>query len=489
MRIKLDHKAKTPLYRQISDQIKEMIDNGTVPSGYVMPSERSLAESLGVHRNTIISVYTELKSENYIVSQQRKNYIVNGVEEETADALENGEQFSWNGRMKGAYMSRSSKDRYIPYFNVKHQISFVGEDGLEAYCTADISSLLHELADLDDERKFAYSHKQGDYALRKTLSAFMRKKEVSVKPGNVLVVSETIQALNLLCEVMLQAGDTVIVEEPSHPGIYKVFQNRGIKIMTVGMDREGVLCDNLERLIVKYKPKLIYVNPDFHNPTGIVMSLERRKRVLSLAYQYGVPLVEEDELSELRFEGKPVPSLKSLDQHNNVIYLYSFSLTYAAGIKLAFVVADHSLVKKLGEILGWQVGCIDSISQWLLSQYLQTGMYARTIERIRKDHKKKCDLILSTLEEAVPWGLQAHMPEGGRSIWCKLAPEIDVKVIYEMARARGVLFLPGETCFFDPKKGKPYLRLAYDQLSEDEIREGIDVLVDVMREYRESGKL
>lgn len=488
MKIELDNNMKIPLYRQITEQIKEMIESGVLPDGYVMPSERSLAESLGVHRNTIIRVYAELKAEDYIFSIQRKKYVVNGLDADSAE--EGNKDFSWIRKMNGRYMSYAHRDKFSPFFNIKPEISFTGDDGTEAYCQEDLSSLLHELSELEDDNKFVYSHRQGDYDLRKAFAKFMQEKGVNVKPRELMVVSETMQALNLLCDVLLQAGDTVIAEEPSYPGVYRVFQGHGIKLVTVGMDKEGILCDRLERLIVKHKPKLIYVNPDFHNPTGIVMSLERRKQLLSLAHRYNIPIVEEDSLSELRFQGRPIPSLKSLDKHNSVIYLYSFCSTYASGIKLGFCIADPALIKKLSEILVWNVICVDVISQWLLTQYLQRGLYKKQLEQVRLDYEKKRDLVIEGMKPAERWGLHIWNTEGGRSLWCELAPDMDAGEICEMAKDRNVLFFPGEMFFLKAsREGKRYLRLAYDKNTEEEIQKGTEILNEVLKEYWEKKHL
>ena len=489
MNITINHNTQTPIYMQIVNQIKEMIIKGEITDGFVLPSERTLAKHLKVHRNTIIKAYTELKAEDFLASSQGKGYRVsyrNGTLEKTG---KNG-GITWQSVIKDEYLDlKIAFDDLFSKSYTSNNISFAGGiASAEEYGKDDLALILNDIISSDNIEAYSYSPYQGNQHLRQNIAYLMLSKGIKAKPGEIQILQETNQALDYLAALLIKPGDVVITEEPVSPDVYRTFALAGGKVVTVPMDEEGIICDSLEPLILKYKPKFIYVNPDFQNPTGVVMSLNRRKALLSMAYQYKLPVIEEDASSEIRFEGVRIPSLKALDKGNNVIFIYSFALTFAPGIRMAFVLADKTLIKSLSYIVSIRLISLDSISQKLLSSYIEKGIYQRNLRNICADYKEKRDLMCACLEEAGAFGLEFHKPAGGVYLWCRLSSDIDFRRLYVKTTARGVSFIPGNIFYLRGSKSESYFRLNFSYPSKLQIEKGIRILTDAIRESRESAE-
>ncbi len=181
--------------------------------------------------------------------------------------------------------------------------------------------------------------------------------------------------MDYLAKILINPDDVIIVEEPVGPAVYQFFKYHGAKFITVPMDENGMITDYLEKLIPKYRPKLIYSFPTFHNPTGTVMSLARRYELLNYSYKYNIPIIEEDWLSDLRYEGPRIPPLKALDKNKHVIYLDSFALTIAPGMTVGYVVAPQQIIERFNSLTSFNLMYVNNFNQYLMSDFLQKGYY------------------------------------------------------------------------------------------------------------------
>lgn len=479
MLVKTNQNSRTPLYVQIVNQLKEMIIREELPGGFVMPSERNMAQTLGVHRNTIVRAYNELKADGYIDSSERKGYIVVSGESQAANTKVK-RNLTWSNLIKNEYINRRIETQYNGWMRRNSKYSFVGDIfAAENYGKYDLLNILAEISEENPEKFFGVSHRQGFPELKKVIIDFVASKGINTKASEIQIVSETFQAIEYIAHLLIEKGDTIIIEEPVCPEIIRIFLSLGADIKTIGIDTDGVITDTLEPLIVKYKPKLIYVNPDFQNPTGTVMSLDRRKVLLEAAYKYQIPIIEEDVCSELRFEGRRIPSLKALDKHDLVIYLYSFYYTIPSGIRVAFVIGDKDLISDLSSIISSRIVCADSISQLILTKYMESGLYKKNLDRICSDNKKKLDIMASGIGNVND--ISFNIPCGGVNLWCRISNEVDFqKLMYETSE-RGVTFMPSNVFFLNGSKGDNYIRLNYSFSTEAEITEGMKLLVESIK--------
>jgi len=477
----VDKTGGAPLYWQISDQIKEMILSGNLADGVILPSERVLAERLGVHRNTVIKAYGRLKDDELIDSVQGVGYRVTYKETEPAGkALKR--KVNWSTMIKDEYQDMEfTFDDFFQHFAEGGAISLSTGIPSLVYDEDTVAADLAEILSKEHEQSFFLTPYQGDLSLRHRIIAFLRTKNIRASIGQVQVLSETNQALDFLVATMLRPGDKVIIEEPVSPDVYRVIELAGCETVTVPLDEDGILCDHLDALIEMHRPKFIYVNSSFHDPTGRVITVERRKKLLALSSRYGIPIIEEDAASELAFDAEHLPTIKSMDTNENVIYIYSFSLTFIPGLSMAFVVAPEKVIKSLSYLVSIRMMSLDWMTQKLLAKYMENGEYYENLKRIKKSNQEKCELMCHRLEPLKSLGIQFEKPKGGVYIWCRLPNYMDSRDVVQLCRKKGVALMPGTIFFPKKNQGKQYLRLNYSYETMERIEQGMDIFAETIR--------
>ncbi|MEG0829834.1 MAG: PLP-dependent aminotransferase family protein [Anaerovoracaceae bacterium] len=475
---------KTPLYLQLFSQIKEKIISGDLLDGYALPSERTLAKELGIHRNTVVKAYNELKMEELITAYQGIGY---RVTYESKEILGRPQKVNWANMVKEEYLNLDSNfDDLFEKSQGISKISFgAGIADSNVYHQQDITEAFTEIIRVGDQPSYFYTPYQGDLELRKEMSKFLRTKGILVNHSQIQVFSENNQVLDFLVTICLSPGDKVIMEESSSPDVFRAIELAGGKIITVPMDDDGLMCQHLEPLLELHKPKFIYVNSSFHNPTGVVLSLERRKKLLELSYQYRVPIIEEDEASELFFKGKQLPTIKSMDRWDNVIYMHSFSLTMIPGVGVSFVVAPKIVVESLSNLVSVRLITLEWMPQKLVCHYLKQGIFNEKLMEFKEVYKKKQELMCQYLEKAKETiDLSYSRPSGGVFLWVKLPPQIRVKKLESAVEKRGVTFMPGEIFFPNKNSDGNYIRLNYSYPTEEELAKGMKILIEEMQKIQ-----
>lgn len=486
MKITVDKTLRTPLYWQIADQFKLLIINGQLTDGAVLPSERALSKILDVHRNTVVKAYSMLKDQELIDSSQGVGYRVTyqpaGEYEDDVRRMVN-----WSHIIKDEYLDMEwTFDDIFLRFTEENNISL--STGMapviydEEDIAADIASILRD----EGRRPFYLSPYQGDVTLRQQIRAYLRTKGIRAEISQIQILSETNQALDFIVAALLNPGDSVIVEEPVSPDVYRVIELAGCKAISVPVDRDGMICDRLEGLIEGHNPKFIYVNSSYHDPTGNILSRERRKKLLELSNRYRIPIVEEDAASELSFEEVVPPTIKSMDRSENVIYIYSFSLTFIPGLSMAFVVAPHKLIKSLSYLVSVRIMSLDWITQKLLAKYIIDGRYYNNVAEIARQNKEKRDLMCSYLDKVTHLGISYEKPRGGVYVWCKLPAGLDNKTVVSAAVKRGISVIPGEIFYPSRNGGRDYIRLNYSYETPERLKLGMENLIDIIEQLTSS---
>ncbi len=482
MQISVDKNIRTPIYWQIADQVKELILSGQLSDGAVLPSERALSQLLGVHRNTVIKAYSNLKDQELIESVRGVGY---RVTYRSRDFYEPDvrKKVNWSVVLKDEYqdMERTFDDIFLR-FTEANNISFstgmppavYGEGNLGA----DLAAILNE----QGRRGSFLTPYQGDLTLRRQVISYLRTKGIKAGLSQVQILSETNQALDFIITAMLKEGDKVIIEEPVSPDVYRVIELAGCKAVTVPVDHDGMICENLEALIETHRPKFIYVSSSYHDPTGNILSVERRQKILELSNRYRLPIIEEDAASELSFESMTKPTLKSMDRSENVIYIYSFSLTFVPGLSMAFVVGPDKLIKALSYLVSIRIMSLDWMTQKLLARYITEGKYYENARRITELNRKKRDLMCSYLDRLTSLGLHYDKPRGGVYIWCCLPEKVDSKMVVNACAKRGISVIPGEIFYPDRNGGQNRIRLNYSFETEARIRLGMENFVEIIEE-------
>lgn len=333
-----------------------------------------------------------------------------------------------------------------------------------------------------------YGTTEGYKPLRHCLAERMRNlKGVACGSDNILLTSGSQQALEMIGKLFIDYGDIVILESPSYLGAIQAFDLYAPRYVTVPMDEQGIIIEELERILQIITPKFIYTVPTFQNPSGRTMSLDRRQRLVALAEKYDLILVEDDPYGELRYTGEPVPPIKAMDTTGRVIYLSTFSKILSPGIRLAWVVASEEFIRKLALIKQATDLCTSSFIQYAAYEYCQSGTMESHIQKIRDMYKVRMEAMLHALDKYFPKeGVSWTRPEGGMFLWVTLPDTINVEDMLKEAVANKVAFVPGTSFYVD---GRPHstMRLNFSNATPEMIDEGIRRLAEIVRHRLAAG--
>jgi 2-aminoadipate transaminase len=300
----------------------------------------------------------------------------------------------------------------------------------------------------------------------------MREKGIEAWPDNILITNGSQQALDLLAKLFVDPGDIVLVEKPSYLGAIQTFRSYQAGFESVPTDDQGIDVDSLESAIKKKNPKMIYLTPTFKNPTGVTMSLERRRAVAGLLGKYGVPMIEDDPYGELRYCGETLPPVKSFDSFGRVIYLSTFSKTIAPGLRLGWIVAGHELIRKL--VLAKQGTDLHTgtLVQRAVQRYLEVSDVSGHVLNIRREYGRRRDIMLEEMQKNFPQGISWTRPDGGMFLWVTLPEQIDTIQLLDRAIEEKVAYVPGAP-FYTDREGLNTMRLNFSNSTPEQIKSGI----------------
>ncbi|WP_370649998.1 PLP-dependent aminotransferase family protein [Oscillochloris sp. ZM17-4] len=311
----------------------------------------------------------------------------------------------------------------------------------------------------------------------------LRAQGVEAEPENILVGYGSSQILALLPEVFVDRGDTVIIEGPSFMGAVRRFAMSGANLVTVPTDGEGMDVDALEVTLRELaargvRPKFIYTIPTFHNPSGVTMPLARRQRLVALAAEHQVLVVEDDAYGELRFRGDDLPTLAALDAEGWVMRVCTYSKILAPGVRMGWAYARPEIIERLN-MFKHEGGSGPFLTR-VIARYAAEGRLDAHIAQLRDHYRQKCDLMLDAIGREFPAEVQAGRPDGGFFVWCRLPQGMRATALAERAKDEGVAFLPGVNCYANGQ-GEDAIRLAFSFQSAEKIQDGIARIGRAMR--------
>jgi 2-aminoadipate transaminase len=334
-------------------------------------------------------------------------------------------------------------------------------------------------------RALQYGPTEGLAAVKACIAQVMAAEEMTVDRDEVLVTTGGQQVIDLVCKVLVDPGDVVVTEAPTYPGAVPTFSAYQADVVQVTMDRDGMrtdeLADTLDRLESSARrPKFIYTVPSFHNPAGVTLSLERRHELVRIAAERELLILEDNPYGLLRFEGEALPTLRSLDE-DFVIYAGTFSKILSPGVRLGWAVAPAPVLARMK--IGKQASdlCSSSISQYFVSAYFESGDWEDYVRSLVEIYRLRRDVMLDALAEQFPREATWTHPRGGLFIWATLPDYIDTTDLLARALEEHVAFVPGRAAYVDGRGGSE-MRLNFSGVNEDEIREGIRRIGEVVRE-------
>lgn len=365
-------------------------------------------------------------------------------------------------------------------------ISFAG--GLpapELFDVAGLRAAANEALDRDPVGSLQYSATEGHAGLRARLSELMAARGAPVAPEDLIVTTGSQQGIDIASRVFLDPGDTVVVERPTYLAALQIFNLYGVRLRCVEVDRDGLDVDGLERAIVESRPKLVYLVATFANPSGATLSLDRRRRVLEIAAEHRVIVVEDDPYSELRFAGETLPPLIGLAPRvpgsaAHCVYLSSLSKIVSPGLRVAWMALPPGVRPKA--TIAKQASDLhtSSFTQAIAYRYLGSGRLADHVPRIRERYRERAHAMTAALERHLPAGtVSFDAPDGGMFLWARLSPGVDTARVVERAVENGVVFVPGAP-FYAERPEANTLRLSFATPTPDQIDEGVRRLAEVV---------
>jgi 2-aminoadipate transaminase len=333
-----------------------------------------------------------------------------------------------------------------------------------------------------------YGTTEGYLPLREMIVRHSSRYGIEINADNIMITSGSQQALDLLGKILINPGDRILVESPTYLGALQAWNAYGAEYVAVPSDGHGMITDALEEAL-RTGPKFIYVLPNFQNPTGVTLSLERRQKLVELADRYGVPIVEDDPYGQLRYEGDHLPSVVVLDgqyrendgvcYRGNVIYLSTFSKILAPGIRLAWVIAPPEVITKLVQAKQGADLHTATFNQIVAHEVSRGGFLDRHINVIRKCYGERRNVMLAAMDRYFPPKVEWTQPEGGLFLWATLPEYLESAAVLKEAIEQNVAFVPGLP-FYPCGGGHNTLRINFSYANPDTIREGISRLSVVL---------
>ncbi len=387
-------------------------------------------------------------------------------------------------------MSRSLIRELLKLTRRGNIISFAG--GLpdpSTFPVDELRAITGRVFDQQAHLALQYGPTEGDARLRDELVRWMAKDGITVTRDQVLITIGSQQGLDIIGRVFLDPGDVIVVERPSYMAALQVFRSYRVEMVGVAQDDDGMRIDLLEDTLVRLgregkRPKLLYVVPDFQNPSGVTMSHPRRARLLELAREHHALVVEDSPYRELRFEGTAPPPLASLDADGRVIYLSTFSKTLCPGLRIAWIAAADEFIQQFVTAKQGMDLCCPSFTQAMAAEFCAEGHLYRRIPEIVALYRRKRDVMLRALEREMPGGVTWTHPQGGLFLWVRLPEELDTEQLLRPAvEDEGVAYVVGSG-FHADGGGKNTMRLNFSYSSEADIEEGIRRLARLVRRHQ-----
>jgi len=473
-RIALSKGNGQPLFMQLHEQIVDRIAAGELTVGTRLPPVRRLAAQLGINHMTVAKAYKDLAEAGFVEGRAGGGTHVRapygagprrGREPETATA------------------DSLLSERLYELSHAPGVISFTTNyPAPDSDCTKEFEICLQSVIADGLSPYFAYDPPNGRLGFRRSIAEYLAQQGLTVSPEDVIVTSGAQQAIELVIRLLVPHGSPVIVERPTYYGVINALRSVGARILEVPLEADGIDIEKLEAHLARHRPRLIYTNPTFQNPTGVTTSIEKRRSILALARKHGVAILEDDHNSELRYSGTPVPSIRSLSEPgDNVFFVRGFGKVFLPGTRLGYVVAPSLARRPMLALKAHSDLHTNGIMQEAMMRFLARKNYPKFLDGMKKTYAVKQRKLISSLAAGMPPGTLIGNPEGGLSLWVTLPEGTEVSELYYRAVRRGVAFVAGEV-FYASHVNPRTLRVSFGLLKDDVLEEGVDRLCSVAKD-------
>ncbi|TMW71302.1 PLP-dependent aminotransferase family protein [Alteribacter natronophilus] len=463
------------------DYIRKKIKQGEWSVGSALPSQRELAGTFGVNRSTVIAALEELIAEGLLETRPGKGTFVS---DSTWKVMSAGQPANWHRTVTaGVHKASLETVKEINEREARGTDIQLGKSELAPalFPAAEIRDILHKRA--AQLTSLSYEDPKGNRELREAVSSHLAKKQISVSPDSILIVSGALQALQLISIGLLSTGSTVYLERPSYLLSLSVFQSAHLRLTGLKGDEEGLVPEELEKRLIPGENAALYTIPTFHNPTGTLMNGNRRRTIMEICRNGEIPIIEDDVYGDLWIDDPPPPPLKSGDESGNVLYLGSLSKTLGPGLRIGWLAGPESVIDRLSDLKMQTDYGSSSLSQVVAADWLTGTKHEEHMKKVRLELKARRDTAVAALNEYAGDLADWQVPAGGLFIWVRFRTPLYQKRLFEKALDAGLLLNPG-TIY--SKHATRHVRLSYGYASLREIREGIRRVAEIVRRIQDS---
>lgn len=496
VRIDLDRRGGQPIYLQIAGAIRAAIARVELPPGVKLPSTRSLAHELHVHRQTIVEAYRLLEREGHVRAGVGAGTFVAAGGTAVATGTPGGAPaarsasapvpFSWSQLLRDPRLLEEDPTQWLSAVHLRVPRNAIQLSGVipdrRQFPVADFVTSVEDVLAGADASLLDYAAPEGDEPLRAWVVSWLARMGVTgIDASRVFIVSGSQQGLDLLARLLLAPGDVVATEAPTYTGAFMALRHAGARVVTVPMGEQGLSVTALETLLDREPVKFLYTMPCFQNPTGISLDGATRGQLLALARRRHLAIVEDHYDSDLHYTGEPPRPLLADDASGQVAFLGTFSKMLFPGVRIGWLVAPGELVESIRQVRWVTDLASPTLTQSVMERFCRRGFLERHLERIRGVNALRLKAMLQALEAHFPKGASWTRPRGGMTLWAELPDTVNTLDLFRIAAERGVVFSPGPA-FFPNGGGRHAMRLSFNRESEARIRRGIRILGELIAE-------
>lgn len=500
-----DGLAAEPVFLRIARAVAEDIRRGRLRSGDELPGSRTLATSLGVHRNTVLAAYRELEAEGWIATSRARGTFVSPSIPDVAPR-----RFSARAAVPPGIAARAGfdlppddgmgarLDELLARARTTNVPAGRGTRGpmslgggipdVRLVPSAELGRALRRVLRRRAVDVLSYADPEGPLPLRRALAQMVSAtRGVLAREENVLVTRGSQMALDLVARTLVAPGDVVAIEALGYRPAWEALRAAGARLVPLPVDARGVDVDALERLASEERVRGVYVTPHHQFPTTVTLAPARRLRLLEIARARRMFVLEDDYDHEFHYEGRPVLPLASADVSGNVVYVGTLSKVLAPGMRVGFVVAAAPLVERLCAVRRVVDRQGDHLLELAIADLLEEGEIQRHVRRAKRVYAERRARLAALLEDRIGSALSFELPNGGTAIWARVAPDVSVDAWAARAAALALVLQPARQFAFDGKS-RPFMRVGFAQHEPDEVREAVRRMAQALADVRSSAR-
>lgn len=466
IQIQFEKDSKKAIYLQIADHIIHMIKNGTLKSGDALPGSRLLASELGINRNTVIKALDILISEGWLYSEERKGLFVSANLPARA---------------------RHENGRGIQ----KENLSDRGKESIVIFDSGLPDTQIAPMRELASAYRQIFNRKArinpminrsefGTLRFRESVSRMLNQtRGMHTDYSQICITRGSQMALFLIAHALLNESDLILVENPGYGPAWETFRHAGAELIPIAIDERGINVEEVERIASAQQVKAIYITPHHQYPTTVILSLDRRLRLIELSNRYGFTIIEDDYDCDFHFGIRPIAPLSSLDGATDTIYIGTFSKMISESLRVGYLVANNDIIQKVGNLRRIIDLQGDNIMEQAILELIESGVIKKHIRKASKHYLNKRNYFASLIDKYLFDKVTYKVPEGGLAFWLKLKNKQDINRLNEALKLTGVSIIPWTNYSFDSEVDG--IRLGYASLSENELERGIKILSKVIK--------